>query len=92
MSEIWALQTRFGFIKGRRPLRTLSHPRFRAAYDFLLLRVAAGEADPAQAEWWTQYQHSGEAPAVAAAGEPAPRGTRRRRPRRRGRRKARPEP
>ena len=54
MREIWALQTRFAFTKGKRPLRTASHPRFRAAYDFLLLRVSAGEADAAVADWWTR--------------------------------------
>ena len=35
---------------------TLNHPRFRAAYDFLLLREAAGEALGDSGEWWTVYQ------------------------------------
>jgi poly(A) polymerase len=56
MREIWALQSRFLFTRGKRPRRLLAHPRFRAAYDFLLLRAAAGEADPAMAEWWTEAQ------------------------------------
>ena len=56
MREIWALQARFDQTKGKRPARLLSHPRFRAAYDFLLLRAAAGEVDQALADWWTDYQ------------------------------------
>ena len=34
----------------------LQHPRFRAAFDFLLVRAQAGAADPELAEWWTQVQ------------------------------------
>lgn len=67
MNEIWALQTRFGFRRGKRPQRTLSHPRFRAAYDFLLLRAAAGEVDNELAQWWTDYQNNCNASAVKTA-------------------------
>lgn len=62
MREIWTLQPRFAHTRGKRPQRTLAHPRFRAAFDFLLLRIAAGEADPALGDWWTRYQESDEAP------------------------------
>ncbi|MFP5358470.1 MAG: polynucleotide adenylyltransferase PcnB [Gammaproteobacteria bacterium] len=55
MREIWQLQTRFE-VKGARGLRILTHPRFRAAYDFLLLRAACGEVDPALANHWTALQ------------------------------------
>ncbi|RTZ80861.1 MAG: polynucleotide adenylyltransferase PcnB, partial [Gammaproteobacteria bacterium] len=58
MREIWGLQPRFHNTKGKRPARLLAHPRFRAAYDFLLLRAEAGEADPELATWWTRYQES----------------------------------
>ena len=34
----------------------LQHPRFRAAYDFLLLRAQVGVADPELADWWTDIQ------------------------------------
>jgi poly(A) polymerase len=37
-------------------LRVLDHPRFRAAYDFLLLRAAAGEVAQELADWWTRIQ------------------------------------
>ena len=56
MREIWSLQSRFANTKGKRPGRLLNHPRFRAAYDFLLLRADSGEADPAVANWWTGFQ------------------------------------
>jgi poly(A) polymerase len=56
LREIIALQPRFERREGRRALRVLDHPRFRAAYDFLLLRAAAGEADPELARWWTEIQ------------------------------------
>ena len=43
MRELLALQPRFQRREGRRALAFLGHPRFRAAYDFLLLRAEAGE-------------------------------------------------
>jgi poly(A) polymerase len=56
LREIVGLQPRFARREGRRALRLLDHPRFRAAYDFLLLRAAAGEIDPELAAWWTEIQ------------------------------------
>ena len=56
MREIWNLQHRFEQRNGKRPYRLLSHPRFRAAYDFLLLRVEAGEAEAELGDWWTRFQ------------------------------------
>ena len=56
MREIWMLQPRLEQRTGRRPLRLLSHPRFRAAYDFLLLRGEAGEVDEELCRWWTEFQ------------------------------------
>ncbi len=55
MRELWALQPRFERRAGRTPYRLLEHPRFRAAYDFLLLRCEAGEIDAAIGEWWTLF-------------------------------------
>jgi poly(A) polymerase len=60
MKEIWVMQPRFLQRKGRRPYRLLENPRFRAAYDFLLLRCASGEVDPEVGEWWTRFQHADE--------------------------------
>lgn len=56
MREIWGMQHRFDGRKGKRPFRLLTHPRFRAAYDFLLLRAESGEVDMELADWWTQFQ------------------------------------
>ena len=53
--EIWGLQSRLKHRQGKRPYRLLSHPRFRAAYDFLLLRNQAGEAVQELVDWWTGY-------------------------------------
>jgi len=54
--EVVAMQPRFDNRSGRRSLRVLEHPRFRAAYDFLLLRAAAGEVEQSVADWWTEIQ------------------------------------
>jgi len=56
MREIWHLQPRMEQRSSRRASRLLTHPRFRAAYDFYLLRAEAGEVDPASASWWTRFQ------------------------------------
>ncbi|MDB5866955.1 MAG: poly(A) polymerase [Betaproteobacteria bacterium] len=60
MKEIWVMQPRFLQRNGRRPYRLIENPRFRAGYDFLLLRCASGEVDPAIGEWWTRFQHADE--------------------------------
>lgn len=54
--EIWDLQHRLQHRNPKYVLRTLEHPRFRAAYDFLLLRTEAGEPLQEFADWWTQFQ------------------------------------
>lgn len=50
--EIWSLQGRMERSRGKRALRLLGHPRFRAAFDFLLVRGRSGEAEPATVAWW----------------------------------------
>ena len=56
MRELLMLQPRFNRRSGIKSLSILQHPRFRAAYDFLLLRAEVGVADPELAAWWTQIQ------------------------------------
>lgn len=56
MREIWILQYRFPRRYGHRPYKILEHPRFRAAYDFLLIRALAGEEEVELADWWTEFQ------------------------------------
>lgn len=89
MREIWMLQPRFEDRRPGRAKRLLTHPRFRAAYDFLLLRAQAGEPGCFElAEWWTKAQ-SGSLPPLpadveAAMNEPAEGEEGRKRRRRRG--------
>ncbi len=88
MQDIIMMQPRFERRAGRRAARFLEHPRFRAAYDFLLLRAASGEVDPELAAWWTRLQEMEPAERIAEVesqprtGEAAPRSRSRRRPRR----------
>jgi poly(A) polymerase len=56
MRELLMLQPRFNRRSGVKALSLLQHPRFRAAFDFLLVRAQAGAADPELAQWWTQIQ------------------------------------
>tara|TARA_Y100001947_G_scaffold142866_1_gene135453 strand:- start:25 stop:963 length:939 start_codon:yes stop_codon:yes gene_type:complete len=56
MIEIWELQIRLEQRRPRTIKRLLSHRRFRAAYDFLLLRAGAGEVSGSLADWWTKIQ------------------------------------
>ena len=55
IKDIWALQPRFEQRSGKRPYGLLEQPRFRAGYDFLLLRAQSGEVDAELAEWWTGF-------------------------------------
>jgi poly(A) polymerase len=54
--EMFAVQPRLEHPRGRRALRVLEHPRFRAGYDLLLLRAEFGLAPPEMATWWTHLQ------------------------------------
>ncbi len=58
MREIWELQARLESPRGADQLLLL--PKFRAAYDFLLLREEAGEETGNMGAWWTRYQESDE--------------------------------
>ncbi|MEO6171109.1 MAG: polynucleotide adenylyltransferase PcnB [Lysobacter sp.] len=56
MQEIWLLQSRFSLRQGKRVSRMLAHPRFRAAFDFLSLRLAASDEHAADVEFWREQQ------------------------------------
>lgn len=60
MREVWSLQPKFNACVGSKPSRLITHPRFRAAYDFLLLRAQTGGADIQLAKWWEIYQNANE--------------------------------
>jgi poly(A) polymerase len=85
MKEIWSLQSRLERRQPRTIMSTLQHKRFRAAYDFLLLRVETGEASREIADWWTSIQDcpSPEQHKMIKALATPPRSGRRRRRRRR---------
>lgn len=56
MREMLAMQPRFEVTKGKRAQKLIEHRRFRAAYDFMILRAECGDFDPALAEFWTAVQ------------------------------------
>ncbi len=71
IKEIWSLQPRFEQRSGKRPYGLLGHPRFRAGYDFMLLRVQTGEIDASLGDWWTRFIESdGAAQEALIAGAP----------------------
>ena len=57
IKDIWLLQPRFEQRAGKRPYGLLEQPRFRAGYDFLLLRAESGEVEMELGEWWTRFQN-----------------------------------
>lgn len=58
MKEIWAMQPRFEQRSGKRPFGLLMHPRYRAAYDFMLLRCESGEIPTEIGDWWMTFAHA----------------------------------
>jgi poly(A) polymerase len=94
--DMFALQPRLEHPRGRRTLALLEQPRFRAAYDLLLLRSAQGLAPKGVAEWWTRLQavsaeereHMVDSLAQESGARPKSDGRPRGRRRRRGRRAA----
>lgn len=56
MREVWLMQHRLESRRGKHLLKLLEHPRFRAAYDFLVLRHQVGEINNDASKWWTDIQ------------------------------------
>jgi len=54
--EIWELQDRLRIRTKRNIEKIFNHSRFRAAYDFLLLREQSGEELQDLGQWWTDFQ------------------------------------
>ena len=87
--EIWILQERLLRRNGKRAWAMLENPRFRAGYDFLLLRSQSGEAVTELAQWWGEFQGADEerrkqlVDGLARDNGPKAKGKRRRPPRRR---------
>jgi poly(A) polymerase len=59
MKDIWILQDKLARRDGKRAFTAFEHPKFRAGYDFLLLRAEI-EQTPLLLElanWWTDFQN-----------------------------------
>ena len=90
MQEIWLLQSRFPQRQRKRVFRLLAHPRFRAAFDFLVLRQVASSDHADDVAFWREAQQQPGAELAAQleaqaieAGEDSTAPRRRRRRRRR---------
>lgn len=93
MEEIWALQPRFEQVQRKRVFRLMAHPRFRAAFDFLMLRGSESLAVRELGQWWAHAQQlphetlaaalsgapGADVPPPAGGGSPAPKPRKRRR-------------
>ena len=65
MKDIWILQDKLSRREGKRAFKTLEHPKFRAGYDFLLLRAEIENSSSASneqssalqdlAKWWGDF-------------------------------------
>lgn len=79
MRDIWHLQLRLPRRDRGRAYATLEHQRFRAGYDFVLLREQAGENLEGLGDWWTKFQFASEEDREAMVAQITP--PRKRRPR-----------
>ncbi|WP_041522776.1 polynucleotide adenylyltransferase PcnB [Gilvimarinus agarilyticus] len=92
MREIWDLQHRLTLRGGQRAYSMLEHPRFRAAYDFVLLREEAGEKLDGLGNWWTQFQTADDDLRAKLISNVKPSGPRKPRRRRNNRKSPAPKP
>ena len=60
IKDIWVLQLKLHSRIGKQPYKTFKHPRFRAAYDLLLLRERATNKEQDLGKWWTDFQKNDE--------------------------------
>jgi len=61
IKDIWVLQLKLHSRIGKQPYKTFKHPRFRAAYDFLLIRERASSCYSDLGMWWTKFQRNNSA-------------------------------
>jgi len=55
MREIWMMQPRFERRSGNGPYSLVDQPRYRAGFDFLLLRAEVGEVEMGLVDWWEDF-------------------------------------
>lgn len=72
IKEIWSLQSRFEQRSGARPFRLLAHPRFRAGFDFLVIRAKGSDAAQELADWWTRFPDASDSEREAMLIKPQP--------------------
>jgi poly(A) polymerase len=61
IKDIWVLQLKLHSRIGKQPYKISKHPRFRAAYDFLLIREKASKCKSNLGDWWTKFQKNNSA-------------------------------
>lgn len=85
--DIWLLQLRLSRRQGKRAHKLMEHPKFRAAYDLLLLRAEVEKNHELQrlAQWWGEFQEATPTQQKSMlntlGADPAPRRSRPRHPR-----------
>jgi poly(A) polymerase len=86
MRDIWAMLPRFERRTGKAPYKLLENTRFRAGFDFLLLRCESGELDKEIGEWWNAFYEGdpNEREHLLTVSREAPSGQKKKRPPRRG--------
>ena len=55
MKMIWMMQLRFERRTGKNPFTLIDHPKYRAAYDFMLLRSLLGHVPAELVTWWETF-------------------------------------
>lgn len=58
IKDIWYLQLKLNDRLKNNPNKIIKHPRFRAGYDFLLIRENASKDKSDLGKWWTSFQHT----------------------------------
>lgn len=61
MKLIWMLQLRLERRTGKNPYTLVAHPKYRAGYDFMLLRSLVGEVPSERVQWWDTFAQGDEA-------------------------------
>lgn len=64
MKLIWMLQLRFERRTGKNPYTLVEHPKYRAGYDFMLLRSALGHVPESLVHWWEDFVDADEQSAL----------------------------
>ena len=61
IKDIWILQLKLHSRIGNQPYKLIRHPRFRAAFDFMLVRERAAKIKVGPGDWWDKFQKDDDA-------------------------------